>query len=145
MLVRLLYSSRATRAIDDAFLDSILEQAKRANLEHGLTGVLCIDPQTNTFLQVLEGARPEVNRLYGNLLRDDRHEDVLLLEFSEIAERGFSGWRMGSIDLTKVNLSTILRFSETAKLDPASMSGASALALIEELTSSAAIVGRESR
>ena len=50
---------------------------------------------------------------------------------------------MGSVDLNKVNLSSILRYSEKAELDPFSMSGRSALALLEELASSAAIVSYE--
>jgi len=145
MLVRLLYSSRVIGGIDDALIDAVLECSQANNLDHGITGVLCIDHHTGTFLQVLEGARPAVNQLYTNIMRDTRHQDVFLLLFNEIEERGFSGWRMGSVDLNKVNLSTILRFSETARLDPPSMTGASALALIEELTDSAAIVGREVR
>lgn len=145
MLVRLLYSSRVVGGIDDALIDSILECSQANNLDHGITGVLCIDPQSGIFLQALEGARPAVNRLYGNIMRDTRHQDLFLLLFDEIEQRGFPGWRMGSVDLNKVNLSTILRFSETARLDPTSMSGSSALALIQELTNSAAIVGREVR
>ena len=50
---------------------------------------------------------------------------------------------MGSVDLKRINLSTILRFSEKAVLDPFSMTGAGALALLEELVSTAAIVSRD--
>lgn len=145
MLVRLLYASRAAKGIDDKLIDSILHCSQENNLKHGISGVLCMDHHTDLFLQVLEGSRPAVNRLFGNIGRDPRHQDVMLLDFAEIKERRFSGWRMGSVHLDKVNLSTILRFSETARLDPYTMSGAGALALIEELTNSAAIVGREAR
>ena len=145
MLVRLLYSSRVVGGIDDALIESVLECSQANNLDHGITGVLCVDHQSGFFLQVLEGARSSVNQLYANIMRDSRHQDVFLLLFDEIEEREFSGWRMGSVDLNKVNLSTILRFSETARLDPPSMTGASALALMEDLTDSAAIVGREVR
>jgi hypothetical protein len=143
MLVRLLYASRAVDGIDDALLKSILEQSRANNLEHGITGILCTYPEGGVFLQALEGGREAVNRLYGNIVRDVRHRDVTLLDFAEIEERRFAGWRMGSVDLNKVNLSSILRYSEKAELDPFSMSGRSALALLEELTSSAAIVSYE--
>jgi hypothetical protein len=64
---------------------------------------------------------------------------VTILDFAEIEERRFAGWRMGNVDLNKINLSSILRYSERGELDPFSMSGRSALALLEELVSSGAI------
>jgi hypothetical protein len=141
MLVRLLYASRAVDGIDEAFLKSILEQSRENNLEHGITGILCTHPEGGVFIQALEGGRGAVNRLYANIVRDRRHIDVTLLDFAEIEERRFAGWRMGTVDLNKVNRSSILRYSEKGELDPFSMSGRRALALLEELASSAAIVG----
>src|SRR5512145_806578 len=144
MLVRLLYASRAVREIDDALVASILESSQKHNAEHGITGILCTYSQGNLFLQVLEGGRAAVNALYGSIVRDSRHRDVTLLDYAEIRERRFAGWRMGSVSLNRVNLGGSLRFSESPVLDPFSMSGAASLALIEELTSTAAIVSRDS-
>lgn len=140
MLTCLLYASRAAGKIDDALLKSILERSRTHNLEHGITGVLCVHQAGNVFLQALEGSRTAVNQLYGNIIRDARHRDVTLLDYAEVDERRFAGWRMGSVDLNKVNVSSILRYSERAVLDPFSMTGRAALALLEELTVSAAIV-----
>lgn len=144
MLVRLLYASRTVQGVDDSLIDGILKQSRANNLEHGITGVLCVDRANRVFLQIIEGSRGAVNALYGNIVRDPRHEEIMLLDFAEIGQRRYPGWRMGSVDLNKVNLSTILRFSEVARLDPYTMTGSAALALLEELTSSAAIVGRDS-
>jgi len=143
MLVRLLYASRSVREIDDALVASILEHSQKYNLEHGITGILCTYSQGNVFLQVLEGSRAAVNTLYGTIVRDPRHRDVTLLDYAEITERRFPSWRMGSVSLNRVNVGTILRYSESAVLDPFSMSGPASLALLEELTSTAAIVGRD--
>lgn len=143
MLVRLLYASRATEPIDDALLHSIVERSRAHNLESGITGILSVYPEGGIFLQVVEGARGPVNALYGKLVRDRRHRDVTLLHYAEIEERHFAAWRMGCIDLKKVNLSTILRFSERPVLDPFTMSGTGALALLEELAHTAAIVTRD--
>jgi hypothetical protein len=145
MLVRLLYASRAASPIDEKLIEAILEQSRRNNPEHGITGILCAYPKNGIFLQVIEGARASVNSLYTNIARDPRHHDLLLLDYAEIEERRFAGWRMGSIDLNKVNLSTILRYSERSALDPYTMTGRGALALVEELASSAAIVSRDGR
>jgi hypothetical protein len=143
MLVRLLYASRATREIDEALVASILERSQRYNLEHGITGILCTSTQGNVFLQVLEGGRDAVNALYGSIVRDPRHRDVTLLDYAEIMERRFASWRMGTVNLNRVNQGCILRFSEKPVLDPFSLSGQTALALLEELTRTAAIVGRD--
>ena len=139
MLVRLLYASRAVDGIDDAFLRSILDQSRENNLEHGITGILCTYPEGGVFIQALEGGREAVNRLYGNIVRDRRHADVTILDFAEIEERRFAGWRMGNVDLNKINLSSILRYSERGELDPFSMSCIIELSLLEELVSSGAI------
>ena len=142
MLVRLLYASRAAESIRAELLEEILAQSRTQNLEHGITGVLCVCQVGDVFMQVLEGGRNEVNRLYANLLRDARHRDVMLLDYSEIVERRFAGWRMGCVDLNKVNVSTVLKYSEKPQLDPFAISGKVALALLEELISTAAIIGR---
>jgi hypothetical protein len=140
MLVRLLYASKARDIITDEMLTSILSQSRKNNPESGVTGVLCVG-HGNVFIQVLEGGREEVNQLYGKVLRDERHTEVTLLEYAEISERKFSSWRMGRVDLNKVNTAIVLKYSEGPKLDPMRMSGVVALKLLEELASTASIVG----
>jgi len=139
MLVSLLYASRTTSEIDEALVASILERSRKSNLEHGITGVLCTASPGNVFLQLLEGGRAAVNELYGNIVRDPRHCDITLLDYAEIDERRFGSWRMGRVKLNRINQGSILRFSETPVLDPFSMSGQTAMALLEELTRTAAI------
>ena len=143
MLVRLLYASRATGEIDDALVASILERSRSYNTEHGITGILCTYTQGNVFLQVLEGGRAAVNKLYASIVCDPRHREVTLLDYAEVTERRFASWRMGSVNLNRVNQGNILRFSESAVLDPFSMSAQAVLALLEELTSTGAIVSRD--
>jgi hypothetical protein len=140
MLVRLLYASRGRDTISDEMIASILTQSRKNNPETGVTGVLCVC-HGGVFLQALEGGRAEVNQLYSKVLRDDRHTEVTLLEYAEISERQFSGWRMGRVDLNKVNTAVVLKYSEKPRLDPFGMSGAVALKLLEELASTASIVG----
>ena len=143
MLVRLLYASRAVDGINDAMLKAILERSRAHNVERGITGILCAHHGGNVFLQALEGSRDEVNALYNSIVRDSRHRDVTLLDYCEIEQRRFADWRMGSVDLNKVNRGVILRFSEKPVLDPFAMTGKAALALLEELTASAATISHE--
>jgi hypothetical protein len=143
MLVRLLYASRTEEEIDEALVTTILERSRRYNKENGITGILCTASPGNVFLQLLEGGRTAVNALYGNIIRDPRHFDVTLLDYAEISERRFASWRMGRVNLNRINRACILRFSESSELDPFSMSGQSAMALLEELTSTASVVSGE--
>ena len=143
MLVRLLYASRSVGTIDEPLVASILEKARVYNAAHGLTGILCTSAEGGVFLQVLEGGRAAVNELYGRIVRDPRHRDVTLLDYAEIGERRFATWRMGNVNLNRVNLGTILRFSESPAFDPFKLSGKCALALLEELMASATSVSRD--
>jgi len=143
VLVRLLYASRSASPIDEALVASILERSRRHNAERGITGVLCHSSPGDVFLQLLEGGRAAINELYAGIVRDPRHREVTLLSYAEISERRFSAWRMGRVSLNRVNQGSILRFSEAATLDPFTLSGPSALALLDELMSTAAIVSAE--
>ena len=49
---------------------------------------------------------------------------------------------MGQVNLSKLNASTLLKYSEKPELDPYKVSGKVSLALLEELMATAAIVGR---
>jgi len=120
-------------------LREILETSRTRNTEHGITGALCADVEGGHFMQVLEGGRESVNRLYENLMRDPRHTGLTLLHYAEIEARRFAGWRMGNIDLRRINVATLLRYSDAARLDPSTMTGRAALALLEELIDTAAI------
>ena len=92
---------------------------------------------------MLEGGRAAVNELHGRILRDPRHRDVTLLDDAEIGERRFATWRMGNVNLNRVNMGTILRSSESPALDPLPLSGRTGLPLLEELMATAALVSRD--
>ena len=138
MLVRLLYASRATAPQADAIAD-IMRQAHAHNPPRGITGILCHSDQV--YMQVLEGGREAINALYGKIVCDPRHRDVVLLHYEEINERRYAGWTMGKANLARINASTLLRFSDLPGLHPHAMSGKNSLALIDELMASASVVG----
>lgn len=140
MLVRLIYASRSTSPINDETVARILAQSEKHNLDAGITGVLCVC-HGDVFLQALEGGREEVNQLYTKLVRDARHTDVTLLDYTEISERRFACWRMGRVDLDKLNVGVILKYSEKPVLDPFQLPGRVALAFMEELMGTASIMG----
>ena len=142
MLVRLLYASRAAAPLTAAVVDSILEQSRKNNAPHGITGMLCFSE--DIFLQVLEGGRNEVCELFNTIVRDTRNIGVRLLSYEEIGERRFGGWTMGQVNIAKVNPSLLLKYATKASLDPFRCSGQASMALLNELIATAAVVNRGS-
>jgi Sensors of blue-light using FAD len=140
MLVRLLYVSRAIDPNSPAATDSILAVAREHNMANGITGILCYGG--GIYLQAIEGGRSQVNALYAHIVSDKRHKDVELLSYEEITERRFGGWTMGQVNLSKLNTSVVLKYSELPVLNPYGVSGQVSLALLEELMATAAILGR---
>jgi hypothetical protein len=140
MLVRLLYVSRAVNPEDQKAIDGILGVARTHNAGQGITGILCYGD--GVFMQCIEGGRAAINRLYAQILRDPRHQDVVLLRYEEITERQFSGWTMGLVNLNRVNTSIMLKYSETPTFDPYSVSGEASQAMLQELIATASIIGR---
>jgi hypothetical protein len=140
MLVRLLYASRALKDIDTTLMESVLEQSRKNNPAAGVTGILCYSG--TMFIQVLEGNRREVSRLYNKIASDPRHLDVEILLFEDILERRFSNWTMGQVNLSKINTSTLLKYSEFPSLNPYALSGKASMALLDELIATASILAK---
>jgi hypothetical protein len=140
MLVRLLYASRTAEAVTPELLSAILRRSRQHNPAQGITGVLCCSG--DVFLQVLEGGRPAVNRLYARIVADPRHRDPELLAYESIVERRFAGWSMGQVQLSRMNPALLLKYSATAALDPFAVPGAVSMALLDELVATASFVGQ---
>jgi hypothetical protein len=134
-----MYASRAAASVDHEALLAILKKSKLNNTSSGVTGLLCYSG--GIFLQVLEGGRAAVSQLYNRIASDPRHTDVVLLSYEEIGERCFAGWSMGQVNLSRLNPALLLKYSETAVLDPFAVSGAVSMALFNELVATASIVG----
>ena len=137
MLVRLMYASRAVPAVDQEELQALMRQCRSHNPQIGVTGVLCF--ASGIFLQVLEGSRTAVNRLYNRIVTDPRHTDVELLGYEEIDQRRFAGWAMGQVHMSGLNPALLLRYSATATLDPYAVPGRVSMALFDELVATASI------
>ncbi|HET8870196.1 MAG TPA: BLUF domain-containing protein [Aquabacterium sp.] len=142
MLVRLLYASRAKAPVTQDVIDQILSVSRKENPARGITGLLCHGGEI--FMQVLEGGRDTVSQLYAKIASDPRHQDVVILMFEEITERRFAGWTMGQVNLSRVNPSILLKYSERPVLDPYAVSGRISMAMLEELMATASICSRPS-
>ena len=140
MLVRCLYASRAREPLLPAVTDAILEQSRRNNPPRGITGLLCAFD--DIFVQVLEGGRSAVNDLLFTIERDERNEGLCVLAYEEVEQRRFGHWSMGQVNLAKLNMTLLLRYSSLPVLDPFANSGRATLALLHELVETAQITTR---
>ena len=138
MLVRCLYASRIPKANSAATLRAILEESRRNNTKHGITGVLVAT--SDSFIQVLEGGRAQVCQTYNEIAQDKRHTDVTILSFEEITQRSFEGWSMGEVSVEQLNPTVLLKHSATLHIDPFTMSGAAVLALLNEVVASGTVI-----
>jgi Sensors of blue-light using FAD len=135
MMVRLLYVSRPVDPLTTTVTGSILATARAFNPANGITGALC--QGQGLFLQVLEGERSTVNRLYRRIILDRRHQDVELLQLEEITERRFGQWSMAHVDLSSLDPMVQLKHPE---FDPYSASGSFAMTLLEELLAAGSVI-----
>jgi len=128
MLIRLLYISRAKGAITTTVTGSILESARVHNRVAGITGVLC--QGQGLFIQVLEGERSTVNRLYNTIIKDKRHHDVELVAIEEIDARKFPNWSMAHVIISENDPIVQLKHPE---FDPFEASAEQLHSLIDDL------------
>ena len=138
MLIRLLYASRAVDTGAPEAIDSILAQARAHNPEHGITGILCYG--SGIFLQAhRRRARRRSTSSTTASCATRATPIVVLLHYEEISERRFGGWTMGQVNLSKINPSLLLKYSEKPVLDPYAVSGRASMALLQEFIATASI------
>lgn len=131
MLVQLTYASRTAGILGSNDVKDILAASKRNNALIGVTGALCLS--NGIFLQQLEGDKTEVNALYHRLLRDERHRDTAILDFSEITQRRFASWSMGLLSALEENRQLFQKYSGSRDFDPYAMSIPSLRAFFSEV------------
>jgi hypothetical protein len=90
-LFRAVYTSRPF-GFDDAILNGILMEARRANDRDGLTGALIC--RGDIYIQWLEGPEAQVRNALARIKRDDRHLEMTLHVEEPASERMFGKWAM---------------------------------------------------
>lgn len=112
-LIHLVYSSTAVHPMTRQDLVHLLEQAREKNQRLNVTGMLLYQDQS--FVQILEGARPDVEAVYQSILRDPRHRDVTLLMKNLVESREYSSWNMKFSNLETLDLDKVPGYETYAK------------------------------
>jgi len=92
MLSHIVYLSDSTNFISWDLIKDILLFSDENNKNKNVTGILF--GHSMNFLQVLEGDKAVIKNLYEHIAKDERHQNIILLEFVPITERKFSDWSM---------------------------------------------------
>ena len=128
-LVRLIYSSQLKANTKPNELAHIHNAALSYNPKKGITGTLVFGD--DRFIQYIEGSRTEVNHLFRMIGSDPRHEEITLIDFSEIVEREFDDWHMKLVLLAEKN-QRVVRYSDNGPFDPSRMSAETALRFLRQ-------------
>ncbi len=94
---RLIYSSHSKIEPERASteLGEIFATARRNNRQIGVTGALVVADEW--FAQTLEGEESAVRELYERIATDSRHEQVTVLEATNVEDRTFGRWAMARV------------------------------------------------
>ncbi len=109
-LIHLIYVSTATEDFSQAMLSELLQVARKNNRALNVTGMLLF--HENSFFQILEGEKSNVERLYTTISHDKRHNDVIQIISETIPARSFPDWSMGLSVITSKDLDTIVGFND---------------------------------
>lgn len=92
-LISLVYVSFARHPMSEDDLRALLEECRTNNEKLNVTGMLLY--RNGFFIQALEGDEEVVEKLYAEILKDPRHQNVLRVYTASIKARSFPSWTMG--------------------------------------------------
>jgi Sensors of blue-light using FAD len=138
MLTRLIYysenhlgSAEGGKMIGD--LNAIMDCSNRNNEKDGITGALLFD--TLWFVQILEGERDMVSATLRRILKDERHDNVVIIDARPARQRFFGNWWMGLSFLRGDQTALYRRHNIGERLNPRVMSGEQTVELALDLAS----------
>ena len=114
-------------------LKQILGSAIKNNPHVGVTGGLVFN--RNYFMQVLEGERAVLTKLFVTISSDPRHEHVELVDWKEAGARFFGAWSMGFASTPELARDLWSTFNIRGYFDPKKLTGDQLSRLVLELVS----------
>jgi hypothetical protein len=135
-LWRLVYCSQnRIRAVDDdldAEIRSILAVSQLNNAKAEITGALIFND--GIFAQVLEGPRNRVEEVFERIQRDDRHEEVQVLDFAPIQARTFPNWSMAFLGTSGLSGEAFRDIATSSGYDARRLLGDRVLDMMQTIT-----------
>ncbi|MBM3251262.1 MAG: BLUF domain-containing protein [Candidatus Omnitrophica bacterium] len=110
MLHQLFYVSVETHELSEQDIEELLQKSRQKNTALGITGILIY--YKRHFLQILEGEKEDVFKLYFTIKADQRHASVILVFDQPIEKRSFQDWTMAFLNLNKIDQPRLSGFSD---------------------------------
>ena len=117
-----LYRSSAAPGLNSGDRQDILRSARHRNQALGLTG--CLHFEDGMFFQWLEGPKEGLIEVVEQILEDDRHEDITILDQGALDLRRFQDWRMRFSDKDRASLMDWFASSGKSTVRPQDYAGA---------------------
>lgn len=111
---QLIYSSTAKKKMLKSDLYMILRKARQNNESKHITGLLVYSDMC--FIQILEGEKEAVTKLFHKISGDDRHADIQILHEGFVDKPVFSRWAMAYSAPTPKELATWAGLRSTASV-----------------------------
>lgn len=89
---QLAYVSRLIVALTEGDLQALCNECLRNNKKNGVTGLLAFDG--SRFLQAIEGSERAVKSLMEKIVRDRRHDSIMVLSSKTVSAPEFGRWSM---------------------------------------------------
>lgn len=105
MLKYLAYVSRQSYILSEDAIADLLKRCRTNNAKNNITGMLIYFD--GTFVQFLEGPEETINQLFSTIIKDKRHQDVILLLDGKAEKREFADWSMAYKKISPQEVSQI--------------------------------------
>lgn len=103
-IYQIVYISSAIKSLTAEEMEQLADTSCENNVQYAISGLLLY--VGGNFLQVIEGPREEVERLFENIKDDPRHGNIIKLIATEAESRMFPDWSMAFKTMEKVDLHT---------------------------------------
>lgn len=111
----LVFISTAKKLMSDAELLDLLQSARSKNSENNITGMLLYGE--GTFMQVLEGEKEDLQRVYNAIQADFRHRNIIVMISGILNERIFPKWSMSFASVNSDVLQMIEGYTNPANMN----------------------------
>lgn len=117
-MIHLFYICASAGTPSEEDLIALLEQSRARNRTLNITGMLLF--AEDTYLQVLEGEKADVHKVFDSIKSDPRAKRIITLVEQNVSRREFPNWSMGFENLSNKKHTQLSGFSEIfeGKVDP---------------------------
>lgn len=109
-MYHLAYTSHATQPLNPEDLIQLLRESRVNNKVYNITGMLLY--LNGKFIQILEGKKEDVIKIYANICLDKRHHRVIMIMEGNSPNRIFHNWSMGFKMLSHSEFEDITGFKD---------------------------------